>query len=120
MPSRYLPGRYLGQAKVFARGHVRNGADAESNLGGWEKPSSNLVRSSALRVAPTRLLPEHQDVRLGRVAKVMAGEGLYVQLYSLLDVRGFDLDQFSSVQSKRFTVVDLSAWFANLGPLWSS
>jgi hypothetical protein len=51
MPSRYLPGRYLGQAKVFARGHVRNGADAESNLGGWEKSSSNLVRSSALRVA---------------------------------------------------------------------
>ena len=43
------------------------------------------------------MLPEHQDVRLGRVAKVIAGEGLYVQLYSLLDVRGDDLDQFNSV-----------------------
>ena len=50
----------------------------------------------------------------------MAGEGLYVQLYSLLDVRGDDLDQFSSVQFSsvleqlsylaRVTVVDLSAW----------
>jgi hypothetical protein len=86
MPSRYLPGRYLGQAKVFARRHGRNGADAESNLGGWEKSNGNLVRANALWVACTRFLPEHQDVRLGRVAKVILGEDLCVQLYSLLDV----------------------------------
>ena len=98
MPNRYLPGRYLGQAKVFARRHGRNGADAESNLGDWGKSNSNLVRANALWVACTRFLLEHQDVRLGRVAKVMAGEGLYVQLYSLLDVRGDDLTQ------QRFTL----------------
>jgi hypothetical protein len=80
MPSRYLPGRYLGQAKVFTRRHVRNGANAESNLGGWGKPNSNLVRANALWVACTRSLPEHQDVRLGGIAKVTAGEDLGVKL----------------------------------------
>jgi hypothetical protein len=79
----------LGQGKVFTRRHGRNSADAERNLGGWEKPSSNLVRANALRVACTRSLSEHENVRLGRVEKVMAGEDLLkgVKLDSLLDVR---------------------------------